>query len=433
MSEAKSAKEQSDTGEWRAHRSIKQLKSSSAMRAYRKEWFTKTRERISRGEPLAICDEGEVEEIFTVMDIPVIGKHWWAGIIAAKQMAPYYFNLLDEKGYDVCRYCALGLGCTLDRDPERAPWGGLPKPTVIIGGQIPACECDSIQKITEIWAREYNAYSFPLEVTYPTRLYPRWWERIKDHWNEIIEPHRLDLRVEELRGLIRFLEITTGKTFSMAKFREVMELVNEQNGYFRKARDLMAETVPCPVGLLDQVSIYPAQWHRGTQAGLDLTRMFYEEVKERVAKSEAACPNEKLRLMWIGVGLWHNTAFYQYFEEKYGAVFTCSLYLAIAADGYQRNLFNDPLRALASRSVFLGLGGSDWQVKEAKLNKVNGVVQLVAKNCRESIGAPLIRIALENAGIPVLPIYTDNVDAREWDDDLIKSQVSNFIETRLLS
>lgn len=423
--------EQAGSKDWQAQKSIKQLRSAGAVRAYQKDWVQRTRERIHAGEAFAMCNAGEAEEIFLVMDIPVLVKQWWSGIIAAKQMSPYYFDLLDDKGYDICRYCSLGLGCTMDHDPGRAPWGGLPKPTVIVGGMLAGTDCDAGQRINELWAREDNAFLYPLDVTSPTRSYPHWWERIKDHWNEIIEPHRLDLRVEELKGLIRFMEITTGKTFSMAKFREVMEMVNEQSEYFRKARDLIAETVPAPVSLPDQVSVYPAQWHRGTQAGLDLANMFYEEIKERVEKGQAACPNEKFRLMWLGVGLWHNTAFYQYFEEKYGAVFTCSAYLAAAAEGYPRSLLDDPLRALASRHLFIGIGDSDWYVKEAKLNKVSGVVQLVSKDCRESVVTPLQRIAFENAGIPVLPIYADNVDARAWDDEQIKAQVSNFIEARL--
>ena len=67
------------------------------------------------------------------------------------------------------------------------------------------------------------------------------------------------------------------------------------------------------------------------------------------------------------------------------------------------------------------------------MNKVDGVVQLAKKGCRESIEAPLIRMALENAGIQVLPIYADNVDPRDWDDTKMKSLVSDFIEARLLS
>jgi len=42
------------------------------------------------------------------------------------------------------------------------------------------------------------------------------------------------------------------------------------------------------------------------------------------------------------------------------------------------------------------------------------------------------KIVFENAGIPLLTIYADVVDAREWDDEKVKSQVSNFIEERLL-
>ena len=43
------------------------------------------------------------------------------------------------------------------------------------------------------------------------------------------------------------------------------------------------------------------------------------------------------------------------------------------------------------------------------------------------------RLILEDAGIPTLSIPCDNVDARQWDENKIKSLVCNFIEERLLS
>ena len=58
----------------------------------------------------------------------------------------------------------------------------------------------------------------------------------------------------------------------------------------RKAHDLIAETVPCPVSLSEQVSVYRAQWHRGTQVGIDLTKMFYEEVKETGKQWRSSLP-----------------------------------------------------------------------------------------------------------------------------------------------
>jgi benzoyl-CoA reductase/2-hydroxyglutaryl-CoA dehydratase subunit BcrC/BadD/HgdB len=430
MSDERQVTKKNTGAAWHVKRSAKQLESSAAVSAYQKEWFKNSRRRISNGEPFAICNADEAEEIFLVMDIPVIVKQWWSAVISAKRLSPHYFDVLNKKGYDLCSYCNLGLGCTIDGNPERAPWGGLPKPTVIIG----STDCDAGLRITEIWAREYGAHLFPIEQTALINPYPRWWEKIKDHWDQMIEPHRLDLRVEELKSLIRFLEVTTGRTFSLSKLMEVMGLINEQADYFKKARDLIAETVPCPVTLPDQLAIYPTQWQRGTPQGRDLTKLFYEEVKDRVNKGVAAYPDEKLRLMWLGPGLWANTAFYQYFEEKYGAVFVCSIYLSIGADGYARSVLNnDPLRALAGRHVFLGLGDDNWIAKEARRHNVNAVIQMVSQNCRRSLQAPLTRMVLEDSGIPTLAIPCDNVDARAWNENKIKNLVSDFIEKRLLN
>lgn len=415
---------------WQSQRSKKQLKSSEAVGAYQKDWFKKLKERINAGEPFAICNADEAEEIFLAMDIPVVVKQWWSAVISAKRLSPYYFDLLEQRGYDLCRYCVLGLGCAMDNNPERAPWGGLPRASVIIG----STDCDAGLRISEVWARQDNSFLFPLDQTSQTRPYHNWWENIRDHWDDVIEAHRIDLRVEELKALIRFLEVTTGRTLNHTRLAHVMKLVNEQNDYFAKVRNLIAQTKPAPVTLPDQLANYPAQWQRGTEDGVRLTRMFYEEVKEKVEKHEAPCPDEKIRLMWLGPGLWANTSFYQYFEEKYGATFVCSMYLSIGADGYARSIEGkDPLRALASRHVFLGLADNDWYVKEAKYHQVQGVVQMVGPSCHYLyMRTPLMARVFEHAGIPVVSIPCDNVDARAWDEEKIRDLVSGFIEERIL-
>jgi hypothetical protein len=413
-------------------RSVKQLKSALEATAHQKNWFSQIRERI-KDEPFAIAQATAPHEIFLAMDIPVVVTQWWAAIIAAKRLSPFYLDLLTAKGYRNLSSAsydgALPLACTMDHNPERAPWGGLPKPAVLVA----ELANNNVPKIFELWAREYGTYLFTYEKTTPTTYYPGWWERIRSHWDEMIEPYRLDLRVEEYKALIRFLEVTTGKTFSHAKFVELMELENKQEDYFRMARDLIAQTVPCPVSVPDQVaSVMPVQWHRGTQWAVDQAQMFYEEVKERVDNGIAACKNEKLRLMWLGAGLWHNTAFYQYFEEKYGAVFVYSGYLSMAADVFARDLLGDPLRSLAGRHILFG-GGDDWQVKEAKLHKVDGLIMMESEGGNVGTGHFFTQKTFEDAGIPVLSIKAENVDSRKWDDVEIKSQVSNFIEGRLQS
>ncbi|UCB42965.1 MAG: 2-hydroxyacyl-CoA dehydratase [Dehalococcoidales bacterium] len=405
-----------------SERGAAQLESANAIRAYQREWLEDTRQRVKQGEPFAICNGDEFEEVFNIMDIPVIVINYWNSIIATKRMTEYYGDVLINRGYPA-NYFAMGLASTIDNNPETAPWGGLPKPALIIGGT----KSDTEMKVLEIWAREYGCPFFPLDFgldavpelpKYPPP--PRWWEMMADHWDELIDPRRLDLRVEEEKALINFIEVTTGRKLSMAKLEQGLELLNEQEILWGKARDLIAETIPCPVSLRDQLAVYQAQWHRGTIRGRDFIKAYYEEVKERVEKGVAACPNEKLRLMWMAgtPPSWAKWA-----EEEYGAVCVASLFSSIPIDSYYRATINgDVMRALASRHMVLFLETPDWRLKDAEIHQCNGVVE-TANPSIPSFNKQLF----EEAGMPLCQI------PRDRDDEEVRAILSDFIETRLLS
>ena len=166
----------------------------------------------------------------------------------------------------------------------------------------------------------------------------------------------------------------------------------------------------------------------------------YEEIKALADAGHAAVPGEKYRLMWLGRGLWHDFAFYQNFEEKYGAAFVWSMYLAMGADAYIRNGFErDPLRALAARYIgmedFLHMPpwNSGWFVREAKNNRIDGVVYMAPANCMQAVeGSGFIVKALEKAGIPVLLFRGDPVDDRKWNRENMTGLVGRFIEERII-
>ncbi len=428
------SKEQTSTR--RGTASVKRLRSAVEANAYQREWFLRTSERVRRGEPFAIVNADVPQEIFRAMDFPYVVNQWWAAVCSAKQLSPYYFGLMNERGYrqNLCRYCSLSLASALDPVKDKAPWGGLPKPTLATA----RLTCDAQGKIFELWSREFGVSYYPLENTVPQYVPEHWWEKAPRQWEELFEPHRLDLMVEELEGLIRFLETTTGLTFNETKFKRVMDLINEQEEYNRLTRDLIAGTVPAPVSITDQVpSVMIPQWHRGTEWGVNAARMFYEEVKDLVDRKVAACENERIRLMWLGTGLWFNLGFYQHFEQRYGAVFVWSIYLGLAADAYAR-YGGDPLRALASR--FAGMEdmlhmppwNSDWYLKEAKKNGISGMVHLVAESCTQAVqGSYFIKKAFEEAGIPVLELRADTVDARAWDEARMTAEIESFLQNRL--
>jgi len=403
-------------------RGAAQLESANAVRAYQRKWLAETRERVSQGEPFAICNGDEFEDVLNMMDIPVIVINYYNSIIGVQGKADHYYQVLKHHGYDPNRF-AMGLATTLDNDPEMAPWGGLPKPAIILG----STKSDLEMKVLEIWAKAYDCPLFPLEFSLDAvpelPKYPPpsgWWEMTKDHWDELIDPRRLDLRVEQEKALIAFLEITTGKTLSMAKLTHALELINEQMDYWGKARDLIAETIPCPVTLRDQLSMYQVMWHRGTVTGRDFIKAYYEEVKDRVEKGIAAYPNEKLRLMWIE-GTPPSWA--QFAEEAYGAVCVASAFSSIPIDSYYRTLLNDdPMRTLAGRHMVLFMETPDWRLKDARLHRCDGVVQ-IASPTTPSFNRPLFKAS----GMPLCEIPYDR------DDENVRSILSNFIKTQLLS
>jgi hypothetical protein len=154
-------------------------------------------------------------------------------------------------------------------------------------------------------------------------------------------------------------------------------------------------------------------------------------VAARHEAGQAACPDERIRLMWLGRALWSSLGFYQQFERRHGAVFVWSMYLGLAADAYLRYLDGrDPLRALAARFVPMGeeirmpSWSAAWHLKEAKLHQVDGVVSFGEDDFFSS------RL-LEQAGIPVFSIAASNVDRRTWDEDSLSVALDEFIEVRV--
>ena len=414
----------------RGGRSTKALSTSRDFARYQREWFIEVQRQVREdGVPFALVNADAPHELLRAMGIPYVVNQWWASICAAKQRSADYLGLLRERGYpdDQEPYSALALGSSFD-DPDDAPWGGLPIPDLVMA----YLNSDATGKIFELWAHEHGATFFPFEGTvHPGELEPRWFERMDHHWDEVIGRERIELMLEEMKGLIRHLEIETGRAFDETAFARVMDLSNEHEEYNRQTRDLIANARPAPLSVADGTpSVMIPQWHRGTEWGRDAAKRFRDEVQARVDAGDAAFPDERIRLMWIGRGLWFDMGFYQYFEERFGAVFVWSMYLAVGADCYLR-YGGEPLERLAARFAALGdtynmpPWSSEWYAKEAVHNGIDGVVHLTTDAVR---GTHFITRRIEEAGIPIIEISGDNVDARAWDDGTVKERIAAFIE-----
>ena len=98
-----------------------------------------------------------------------------------------------------------------------------------------------------------------------------------------------------------------------------------------------------------------------------------------------------------------------------------------------------PMNALASRTVSMNEQlhnppwANEWIVDQAKRHRIDAALVLTPLGTRPSAtGNRFIEMALERAGIPVLPIFADMVDSRSWDAAGMRRQVAQFLEQRAL-
>lgn len=415
-------------------RSRKVLDCTVEATAYQKAFGKELRRRVVEDqEPYGIVQADTPHEVFHAMDIPIITNQWWSAYISAKQLSSRYFDSMVDAGYPAnsCKYCSLGFACTLANDPNTAPWGGLPRPTVLVA----RLTCDCIQHVFGQWAQALGSEFFPMEAPAWEDKDPQWFTHAADDWERVYQPDRIAHMVQEIAELIELLERRTGRKFDEAKFHHLMERINEQEGYIWEAAQAIGRATPCPVSIAEQMSntMIP-QWHRGSDWAVAHAKKFRDEVQERIGKGLGAAEDERLRLMWIGAGVWHDPGFYQALEETVGAVFVWSMYMPFAGPAYIRELKGKPMEALASRiasmneTLHLPPWMNSWMVAEAERCGIDAAVMLFPPDNRLSqSGNKLTAMALEQAGVPVLMIDADMVDAKIWDHDRMVSLVADFL------
>jgi len=417
----------------------KQLEATVAAASFQKEWFADLRRRVfDERQPYALLQADVPFELFDLMGIPAVSNQWWASIIAAKRRAPAYLDAMSADGHHdgLCHYCSLGYASTKYRDVQEPPWGGLPTPRLLCA----RLTCDCIHRVFSLWAEAFGSELIEIDHPGASDLPVRWWELGRHRWRELVEPHRLAFVASSLQRLVERLETIRGQKLEIEALRHRLEKVNQQEEVFDATRQLIASAPETPVRMTEQISnVMATQWVRGTDWALGHARAFHDEVRQRVKAGVEACPGEKARLMWVGVGLWHDTDFYTAFEESHQAVFVWSMYLAFGPDGYIRYGLDDPMAALASRLASFNEylhsppWASEWIVQQARLHRINGALVLRPRSMKPAAAGRLfIERALENAGIPVLPIEANVVDARAWDPIAAREAVRSFLEKRVI-
>jgi len=387
------------------------------------------------------------DEIIQAMDIVPVWTENYAGVCGAKRDAQRFLERAESENFSrsLCTYALCGLGFDAWREelgemPPEAPWGGQARPDMMLGsGQM---LCDPRNK----WYQAAQHY-MPDVPIYDVGL--PWPPYEDDYDSREVQDYYVKYIVEELRGLVQFLEKHTGKKMDWERLSELVDLTDKTWNLVWEAYELR-RAVPTPMGTGDAMNtMVPMVFMMGTQEGYDYYKDLYDELKRKVANKEGVIPDEKYRLIWGG-GLpsWFALSDFNYFNSK-GAVFpvetTYRMIEAIYNFDMDLSKVSDPLEHIAWRWVKFWTYWHDRArkrpgshpdverlIKYIEDYKIDGIVMHEAFSCRSwHVGLiwQLNQLKKVYRDIPSLILESDIVDISSYNEADTKARIDAFIDT----
>ena len=417
-----------------------------------------------QGKPLAytfICCN--YDEIIRAMDIVPVWTENYAGICGAKRDAERFLERAESLNFSrsLCTYALCGIGFDQWREelgsmPPDAPWGGQAKPDFMLSsGQI---LCDPRNK----WYQAVQQYMPDVPIYNVGLPWPVYEDDIEV---ADVEDYYINYIVEELRGLVRFLEEQTGKRMDWDRLSESVYLSERTWNLIWETYELR-RAVPTPMGTGDAMNtMVPMVFMMGTQEGYDFFLELNRELKDKIARKEGVIPDEKYRLLWGG-GLpsWFALTDFNYFNSK-GAVFPVETTYRMIEPIYRLNIpeTNDPIERLAWRWLRYWTywydkakkrPGSEPDVERLiqyiEDYQIDGIVMHEAFSCRtwhlgliwqlnqlRKIYKPIPVLVLgpdgkrkeERRELPSLILESDIIDISSYSEVDTRNRIDAFIET----
>jgi benzoyl-CoA reductase/2-hydroxyglutaryl-CoA dehydratase subunit BcrC/BadD/HgdB len=400
------------------------------------------------GKPLAysfiVCC---YDEIIRAMGVVPIWTENYAGICGAKRDAQRFLERAEAENFSrsLCTYALCGLGFDAWREelgemPPDAPWGGQARPDMMLGsGQI---LCDPRNKWYQ--AAQHYMPDVPIyDVGLPWPLYE------DDYDYRDVQDYYVKYIVEELKGLVKFLEKHTGKKMDWEHLSELVDLSDRTWNLIWEAYELR-KAVPTPMGTGDAMNtMVPMVFMMGTQEAYDYYKDLYDELKAKIAKKEGVIPDEKYRLIWGG-GLpsWFALSDFNYFNSK-GAVFpvetTYRMVEAIYNFDIDLSKITDPLEHIAWRWIKFWTYWHDRArkrpgshpdveqlIKYIEDYKIDGIVMHEAFSCRSWHPGLIWKLNLLKKvyrDIPSLVLESDIVDISSYNEADTRARIDAFIDT----
>jgi benzoyl-CoA reductase/2-hydroxyglutaryl-CoA dehydratase subunit BcrC/BadD/HgdB len=339
----------------------------------------------------------------------------YTALCGARQVGVTLCQSAEAEGYppDLCAYARAHLGSLFT--PEKAPLGGLARPDLLVASNN---ICGTIVKWFEHVASRLGVPLFVLDTPFPDG------ER---------SAHLLGYAGKQVEELIGFLERHTGRRFKEQRLRRVAARSAQAVGLWNDCLDLCTAR-PSPLSSIDRfLAMAPVVALRGTRLAVRFYRALKREVVGRVERGLGAVREERHRLLWDNIAIWHDlTGLARRFAAA-KASFPVDTYTSAWTGMLPEN--ENPIRAVARVYSDIYLNKSleeriDIMERMIRRFHLDGFVLHSNRSCKTySLGQLLVQRELtRRTGKPGLLLEADMVDAREYDAARVGARIDAFLE-----
>jgi len=232
---------------------------------------------------------------------------------------------------------------------------------------------------------------------------------------------------------VHFVKRVTGHCLDMEGLQRTVHQTNECVKLWSQVRAL-CRAHPSPLNAPDLfLNMAPIVVLRGTRSALAFYRHLKAEVEQRVQRGVSAISDERYRLLWDNIAIWHHLYGFHNFFADLGACFVVDTYTG----GWSQQIpAGDPLQGIAMTYATVFLNQSleyrvAMMVELIRDYDVDGFVMHCNRSCKPySLGQYVVRRAvMEQTGVPGLLIESDMCDGRSYAEEALRTRIQAFMET----
>jgi benzoyl-CoA reductase subunit B len=397
-----------------------------------RDWFGQLNLAAERGDPsVYVFVMGSMTEILRAFDLPVVFPEINSLQTAVRKVSHEFLGAAEDYGYspDICGYVKADVALQLQGGKH--PMGRIPKPALAVLTNA----CNTYMKWAEIWERMYKTPVFTIDVP-GSRHAPG--TAVQNDADDEMDRHYVEHQIHELIGVCEKL---TGRKLDMDRLKEVLQYTNEMAASWKQVLVLNRHH-PAPFNALVDGTVYLGVLNalRGTAEGAKYFRELVEELEYKTAHDIGTIPEERARLLFVGVPCYPIFRRFHEIFADHGGTFVGSSYLWFAAGGLDLGFQYDvehPIASLADGVLRAVRHAGDSMLfpdkallAAAEEFGADGIVYHPVKSCRTvSTGlAGSRRAVMQERDIPCLFIESDMMDQRVVSEAQMKNRIDAFFE-----